>query len=92
MIERIWKAFRLIIHREKGHTIGLVFHGDPIRILLSRLEHPGGSVPAMRVLSQSDYLDKGEAWRLEVGDDLIVHEKTLVGRPEEEFGRGERRY
>ncbi len=90
--ERIWAAFRSIVHREKGHTVGLVFHGDPIRVLLYRLEHPAGVVPAMRVLSQSDYLDKGEAWRLELGYDLTVHEKILVGRSQEDFRRGERKY
>lgn len=92
MAVRFWGALRSIVKKEQGHTVGLVFHGDPIRVLLYRLEHPADTVPAMRVLSQSDYLDKGEAWRLVIDSNFTIKEKERIGRSEQEFGKGERTY
>lgn len=93
MVGRIYEAFQSIVQKEDGRTIGLVSHGDPIRVLLYRLEHPAaGRVPAMRILSQSDYLGKGEAWQLVIGDNFTITDKTLIGRSGEEFGRGKRKY
>ncbi len=89
---RIYGAFTSIAQGERGHPIGLVFHGDPIRVLLYQLEHPNETVPPMRQLSGSDYLDKGEAWRLVVETDGTLLQKEHIGRSVEEFERGERTY
>lgn len=78
--KRIVRAFYDILTREKGKTIGIVGHGDPIQVLLFRLEHPHDPISSYsELVSYAHYLRKGEAWRLLFDHNVRLIERTLVG-------------
>lgn len=91
LAQRITSVFWHIVRSEQGKTIGIVSHGDPIRLLIHRLSYPEGVLPRMRELVKSDYLDKGEAWRLTFDEQFHLLEREAIGRSKESFGRGERK-
>lgn len=91
VLERMMRGVQQVVEKEKGRTIGIVSHGDSIRVLLFHLMHPKDSLPPIDELIKTDYLDKGEAWRLLVDDALHVVEKEYIGRPLELWGKGERK-
>lgn len=91
LTERMTNAFQSIVKIENRATVAIVSHGDAIRTLLFRLEHPQGDIPPMKDLAQTDYLDKGEAWRVIVDDALRLVEREYIGRPPEQWGKGERK-
>lgn len=77
---RIVHVFNVLVEREKGKTIGIISHGDPLRVLIYRLENPDGKMPKMSILSKSAYLKKGEAWRLVFDQESRFFEKELIIR------------
>lgn len=88
---RMYEALRGIVFQEPDKTIAIVSHGDAIRTLLFRLEHPNDEIPPMTDISTYDYLDKGEAWRLQLDRGLSLTGKEYIGRPLELWGKGERK-
>lgn len=73
-------------------TVAFVSHGDSIRLCLYGLTHGKKcEIPSSEVLFQSDYLDKGEAWKIQLAPDFHFLEKEYIGRPLELWGRGERK-
>lgn len=92
LIERSYGALRNIVTSNEGKKIGIVSHGDPIRVLLDRLEYPKRGIPDMRSLAKMDYLGYAEAWKLQISHDLTVENRDLIGRHPEIFGKGGRIY
>lgn len=91
VLERMMRGVQQVVEKEKGRSIGIVSHGDSIRVLLFHLMYPKDPLPPIDELIKTDYLDKGEAWRLLVDDALHVVEKEYIGRPLELWGNGERK-
>lgn len=88
---RVTTAFYEIVGKEEGKSIAIVSHGDPLRVLIARLLNPDGALPPMKELSQSDYLGPAEAWQLHLDGSARLLEKEYIGRPPEQWGRGERK-
>lgn len=90
LADRMYDALHHIVVSEHDKTIAVVSHGDAIRTLLFRLQHPNDEIPPMAELSTYDYLDKGETWRLTLDYSMSLVEKEYVGRPPELWHHGER--
>ncbi len=91
VMQRMVQGVEEVVHNNQGRTIGIVSHGDAIRVLLFRLLHPEVSLPSIIELSKDDYLEKGEAWRLVVSPALRIVERKYIGRPQKLWGRGRRK-
>lgn len=91
VLERMMKGLQQVVEKEKERSIAIVSHGDSIRVLLFHLMYPKDPLPSIDELIKTDYLDKGEAWRLLVDDALHVVEKEYIGRPLVLWGNGERK-
>lgn len=88
--DRMMHGLQTVVDKEKGHTVGIVSHGDPIRCLIFRVMYPDAPMPGAAELFATDYIDKGEAWRLVVDNNVRLVEREYIGRPPEAFGKGER--
>lgn len=78
---RMFMGFKDLVKRNKGKTIAIISHGDPIRLLLYRLKCPEGEIPNMSILSKQGYLKRGEAFHIVVDDeDNILKSELVVGR------------
>lgn len=91
VLERMMSGVQRVLHQETGRSVGIISHGDSIRVLLFRLMYPTDPLPPIDELIKTDYLDKGEAWRLLVDDALHLVEKEYIGRPLDLWGKGERK-
>lgn len=89
--KRVKDAFDQICLLSKDFAIAIVSHGDAIRSLVYALEHPSEKVPSINELTKSDYIDKGEVWRLVLNDSFRLIEKEYIGRPPTLWGKGERK-
>jgi len=89
--ERMMRGLKRVLYQDTGRSVGIVSHGDSIRVLLFRLVHQTETLPPIDELIKTDYLDKGEAWRLLVDDQMHLVEKIYLGRPPELWGKGERK-
>lgn len=84
-------AARYYAHIYPKDVIGYVSHGDSLRLMLHGLVYGEKSkVPPMGILFRSNYLDKGEAWKITVSRAFRVRKKEYIGRPLKLWGRGER--
>lgn len=59
----MWQVYQEIYQAERGNSVGIVSHGDPIRVFLYRLVEGWGPLPDISELNKYDYLNKGEAWK-----------------------------
>lgn len=91
LADRTYAALKKIVMENKEKLIAVVSHGDAIRTLIFRLEHPDKKIPTMAELFAYDYLDKGEAWCVTFDDEIHLIEKEYIGRPKELWGKGERK-
>ena len=75
--ERMFRAITDIIEENRGRTIGIVSHGDGIRVYIERLINPAG-LP--KVDRDENYLAKGEVWKLifDENNGLIDREKYSI--------------
>lgn len=79
IITRMFFALRKIIKENFGETVIIVSHGDPIWLLLFRLVNiTSKDIPLSSNYIKSDYLEKGEAWRLIFDKDYSLIDKNLV--------------
>jgi len=62
---RMWAAFNDMVAREQRKIVGLVSHGDPLRILHWRIQHPQGDLPDMSELARRLTLGTAQACRVE---------------------------
>lgn len=76
--QRMVEGFNDLVRRNDGKTVAIVSHGDPIRLLMYRLEHPEGEIPNMSILSKEGYLKRGEGYRVIVDQEGRVHETELI--------------
>lgn len=86
--KRMYEGFGDLVRRNQGKTVALVSHGDPIRFLMFRLEHPAGEIPNMSILSKENYLKRGEAFCVTLDDEGNMVETELLSNLE--GTRGER--
>lgn len=78
IINRMFGVYEKAILSGKD-CVALVSHGDPIRFLLYKLENPDSTViPGMNVLSKTDYLPKGHAWKLSLDEQGNFLSKELI--------------
>lgn len=73
---RIIAAIDGILMKERGKHIGIVGHGDPMRVYIDRLIHPNREMPS--VARDKYYMGKGEAWWLSFDSKLILKEGALI--------------
>jgi len=78
IVGRMENAFRNIVKSNKGKTVAIVSHGDPIRFLLYRLDHLGEKVPSVSTLIDEEYVQKGKAVKIIVDETGKVVEKTFL--------------
>lgn len=84
MSGRVWDEFDKIRREEKGHTIGIVGHGHPIRVKIHLLEHQEilrdmeGLMPDISTLIGFDYAGKGEAWHLKISEEGKLLSKQFI--------------
>lgn len=78
MSNRMKATLRKILEENEGKTIGLVSHGDPIRILIFGLKNPDKELPSMKELAKSDYIDKSQAWRLVFDPEFNLIESEVI--------------
>lgn len=59
----------------------LVGHGDPIRFLIAKLKNPQKKLTAFDypLLSQTDYLKKGQAWEIKLNQDNHLVNASILG-------------
>lgn len=76
--ERMMQGFTEVAKHNEGKTVAIVSHGDPIRLLLYRLEHPTGEIPNMSILSKEGYLKRGEAFRVGIDNEGKIVETELL--------------
>ncbi len=67
-----------ITDNNEGGSVAIVSHGDTIRLMMYRLEHPAGEIPNMSILGKYDYLKRGEAWFLTFDKEGKFIEKQLL--------------
>ncbi len=63
---RMTTAFHQIIGAHPGQMIGVVSHGDPLRILYDRIWRPGQEIPAYAQLVREFSLGQAQGLRLEI--------------------------
>ncbi|RJQ36269.1 histidine phosphatase family protein [Candidatus Microgenomates bacterium] len=78
VINRMRSAFYKIAKENKGKTVGMVSHGDPIKFLIYVLQHPGEIVPPMYVLTKDNYPQKGQAVKVVLDENDKVLEMNFV--------------
>lgn len=78
--ERMRRIFFEIHRLNIGGSIGIVSHGDPIRVLLYRLHEGEGPPPDIGKLNEYDYLNKGEAWKFTLNDRQVVRTEFITTR------------
>ncbi|MDO8659062.1 MAG: histidine phosphatase family protein [Candidatus Parcubacteria bacterium] len=76
--KRMLQGFNDLVKKNEGKTVALVSHGDPIRLLMYRLEHPEGEIPNMSILSKEGYLKRGEAYCVKIGEYGRIVETELI--------------
>lgn len=75
---RMVAGFWEIVETNEGENLALVSHGDPIRLLMYRIEHPKGKIPNMSILSKEGYLKRGEALRLAIEGGKVVERELMT--------------
>lgn len=86
--KRMLEGFNDLVRRNDGKTVAILSHGDPIRLLKYRLEHPQGEIPSMSILSKEGYLKRGEAFCVILDNEGKLLETELLSNLE--GARGER--
>lgn len=88
MVQRVTSAVHEIIEKHKGETIGIVSHGDELRVLTFCLTHPDEAMPPYKELVKSDYMKKGEAFCITIDPETHSVEQQLIGRDREQISSG----
>lgn len=67
--ERVYSAWKKILHEEKKENVAIISHGDPLRFLLCKILHPEEKeIPPVWSLPTEYFLRRGEVLRLVVDD------------------------
>jgi len=84
IVDRMYGVFKRAFDENAAGCSALVSHGDPIRLLLYKIENPQSSeIESMAKLASFDYLPKGCAWKLELDSQGSLLSKTLIESGEE---------
>lgn len=75
-IRRVKKAFSEILKENKGKSIAIVTHGNPICFLFFSLLNQGKKIPPMSVLLKS-YPKKGSAVRLVIASGKVLDKEYI---------------
>jgi len=76
--QRMLEGFQELVKSNSGKAMALVSHGDPIRLLRYRIEHPEGKIPNMSILSKEGYLKRGEAFYLKLSAEGQILKTELL--------------
>lgn len=87
--KRMVEGLTDLVRRNEGKTIAIISHGDPIRLLMYRLEHPTGDIPSMSILSREGYLKRGESFCVTVNNEGKILETELLSNLEGSKGERE---
>ncbi len=92
--KRVALAFKTIFDKaqKEGKTIGIVSHGDPLRILIEFLKHPENGLPDPSTMRDGDYLEKGTALKLDLDSSLRIVKSVLINSNKEGSQATERKY
>jgi broad specificity phosphatase PhoE len=66
IVKRMTAAFYQIVGAHPGGLIGIVSHGDPLRILVDRISHPEREIPPYPQLVREFSLGQVQGLRLEI--------------------------
>ena len=64
--QRMTAAFHQVVSAHPGHLIGVVSHGDPLRILYDRIRHPDQAIPPYPQLVREFSLGQAQGLRVEI--------------------------
>ena len=80
IIRRMTKFLKKVRQNHQGETVAVVTHGDPSRLLLWSLQHPGGGLPDK--LRDGDYLGPAETivLRFDKAGGFLGYEHIRQGR------------
>ena len=81
IMDRMYSAFQRIINGNLGKTVIVVSHGDPIRLLMFKLaDKKLKDIPlsGSREFRKTDYVEKGEAWKIILNNDYKIIDKELI--------------
>lgn len=90
IVKRMIEGFNDLVRRNEGKTVAIVSHGDPIRLLMYRLQYPSGEIPSMSILSKEGYLKRGEAFCVTLDSGGKVLETELLSNLEGARGAREK--
>jgi len=76
--------FDEVLNKQKGQTVAIVCHGDPLRVLIDMLLYPRKKL--LSTARDELYLGKGEAWKLVFNENCQLLEKKLIF-DESDFGQ-----
>lgn len=83
-IENISKRMSIIFKtifnkaQKENITVGIVSHGDPLRILIEFLKHPKNGLPNPATMRDDDYLEKGCALKLTLDNKLRILKSIVI--------------
>lgn len=77
VIRRVKKAFFQTLKENKGKSIAIVTHGNPICFLLFNLLNRGKKIPSMNVLMKRGYPKKGSAVRLVIESGKVLEKEYI---------------
>jgi broad specificity phosphatase PhoE len=76
--DRIVGAFINILEGCIGKTIGIVSHGDPLRLLYHFLQDPNTDLLDPKTMRDKDYLEKGEARKVVLDGNMRLVETEVI--------------
>ena len=78
--KRMYRGLKKIfdIAGKKHIAVGIVSHGDPLRILLERLKNPENPLPNPATMRDEDYLEKGTAMKLLINSNMKILEYEFI--------------
>jgi broad specificity phosphatase PhoE len=97
MTKRVWEAFTEILHREKGNNVAIISHGHAIRAIIYLLSNPQvredieARLPDIELLQKYDYLNKGESWKLVIGEKEQLISREFITTREGKSSNRERK-
>jgi broad specificity phosphatase PhoE len=70
-------AYQSIVVTHSGQRIGIVSHGDPLRVLYDRIHYPEREIPPYPELVQELSLDTAQSLRMEISAGEIIESEII---------------
>jgi broad specificity phosphatase PhoE len=83
LIQRMERIFYELGKANTDELFGLVSHGDPIQVLMRRIQFPAepiDEIPRMNILRKENYLQRGDAWYLRFNRQNLLDSREHIGQ------------